>query len=240
VLLASVAILDNLTALVATAGLDAGRMDPRIALWALAALVALALLSRWRRAPFFFYAVGFFAVWAFTLKSGLDPALAGLACALTVPIGARRPGQESTIKYFMESLHPYVAFAVLPLFVFTEAGVALKGLRAGDLAQPQPLAIMLALVVGKPLGVFGAYAGAVWLKIARRPMGVDWRQALGVAMLCGVGFSVSYFLAGMGGAEPSAPARAAVLLGSIASALVGGTLVARAETRRLIAEPRMA
>ena len=92
-------------------------------------LALLALLSRWRHAPFLFYAVGFALVWGFTLKSGLDPALAGVACAFTVPIGTRRLGQDSMLRYFMDSLHPYVAFAVLPLFVFTAAGFSYRHLR---------------------------------------------------------------------------------------------------------------
>ena len=112
---------------------------------AAAVLALLTLLARWRRAPFLFYAAGFALVWGFVLKSGLDTALAGIACAFTVPIGTRRLGQDSMLRYFMESLHGYVAFAVRPLFVFTVVGVAYRDLRLADLGQAAPLGVMLAL-----------------------------------------------------------------------------------------------
>src|SRR5579885_3046436 len=124
VLVMSVALADNLAASVAAAILAPGELHVRMLVGALSTLALLALLGRFRRAPFFFYAAGMAVMWAFMLKSGVDAALAGLAAALTVPTGARRAGQESTLKYFMESLHPYVAFAILPLFAFTAAGVS--------------------------------------------------------------------------------------------------------------------
>jgi Na+:H+ antiporter, NhaA family len=186
------------------------------------ALAALALVSRWRRAPFLFYALGFVVVWGFMLKSGLYPVLAGVACAFTVPVGARRLGQESMLKFFMDSLHPYVAFAVLPFFVFTAAGFSLHHFHLRDLAAPGPTGVMLALAIGKPLGVFGACLAAISLKAARRPTGTAWRELLGVAALCGVGFTVSYFIAdaGQGQAAP-ATIRAAIFIGSAVAATAG-------------------
>jgi NhaA family Na+:H+ antiporter len=190
-------------------------------------LAALALLSRWRRAPFLFYAAGFVAVWGFTLKSGLEPALAGIAAALTVPIGTRRVGQDSLLKYFMDSLHPYVAYGALPLFVFTAAGFSLHHFRLHDLAHPAPIAVMVALAIAKPLGVLGACAAGIALRVARRPTGTTWRELAGVASLTGVGFTITYFVAGMGGGAAPAPLRAAILIGSVAPALAGGWLLGR-------------
>ena len=199
-------------------------------------LAALALLSRWKRAPFLFYAAGFVAVWGFTLESGVNTSLAGVACALTVPIGARRAGQESVLKYFMDSLHPYVAFAVLPLFAFTAAGFSLRGLQAHDILAPMPSGVALALLIGKPLGVFGFSLLAVALRIGRRPAGTTWLELLGVAMLCGVGFTMSLYIgalaAGAGGALAQTQVRLAVAAGSLASALAGGALLAWAQARR--------
>jgi NhaA family Na+:H+ antiporter len=229
VLLIAVAIVDNLAAVILTAILGGGPVDAGMLIGAGVVLAALALLSRWRRAPFLFYAAGFVLVWGFTLKSGLDPALAGVLCALTVPIGAQRPGQESMLKYFMDSLHPYVAFAVLPLFVFAAAGFSLRHFHLRDLVAPAPLAVMLALAIGKPLGVFGVCFGAIWLKLARRPTGTTWRELAGVACLCGVGFTVSYFIAGMGGAATPPVIRAAILFGSVLPELAGGWLLGRAQ-----------
>ncbi|HEX3407695.1 MAG TPA: Na+/H+ antiporter NhaA [Caulobacteraceae bacterium] len=228
VLLIAVAIADNLAAVVIAAVLTAAPPDWQMLAGAGAVLAVLALLSRWRRAPFLFYAAGFVLVWGFTLKSGLDPALAGVASAVTVPIGARRPGQDSTLRYFMDSLHPYVAFGVLPLFVFTAAGFSLHHFHLRDLAHPAPIALIAGLALGKPAGVLGACAAGVALKTARRPTGTTWRELIGVACFTGVGFTLSYFIAGMGGADPPAPVRAAILIGSIAPALAGGWLLGRA------------
>ena len=234
VLLIAVAMADTLVAAIVSALLHAGPLDPTMLAGAGIVLAALALLSRWRRAPFLFYAAGFVLVWGFTLKSGLDPILAGVASALTVPVGARRSGQESVLKYFMESLHPYVAFAVLPFFVFTAAGFSLHHFHLRDLVAPAPMGAMLALALGKPLGVFGACALAIGLKAARRPTGVTWRELAGVACLCGVGFTVSYFLADIGAAEPPATIRAAILIGSALAATAGGWLLGRAQPRAVV------
>jgi NhaA family Na+:H+ antiporter len=219
---------NNLAAVLVAAILTAPPPDWEMLAGAGAVLAILALLSRWRRAPFLFYAVGFAAVWGFTLKSGLDPALAGIASATTVPIGTRRAGQDSMLKYFMDSLHPYVAFGVLPLFVFTAAGFSLHHFHLRDLAHPIPIALMAGLALAKPAGVLGACAAGVAVKAARRPTGTTWRELAGIACLTGVGFTLSYFIAGMGGAEPAAPIRAAILIGSIAPALAAGWLLGRA------------
>jgi NhaA family Na+:H+ antiporter len=227
VLLMAVAIADDLAAVFVSAILTAAPPDWRMLIGAGAVLAALALLSRWRRAPFLFYAAGFVVVWGFTLKSGLEPALAGIACALTIPIGARRAGQDSMLKYFMDSLHPYVAYGVLPLFVLTAAGFSLHHFRLHDLLHAAPIAMIVALAMAKPLGVLGACAAGIALKAARRPTGTTWRELAGVACLTGVGFTVTYFIAGMGGATPTAPLRAAILIASIAPALAGGWLLGR-------------
>ncbi|MFI4933814.1 MAG: Na+/H+ antiporter NhaA [Caulobacterales bacterium] len=237
VLLMSVAIADDLAVVSLTAVLDAGRIHWPMLAGALAVLALLAMLSRWRRAPFVFYAAGFVMVWAFVLKSGLNTSLAGVACAFAVPIGTRRPGQESLLKYFMDSLHPYVAFAVLPLFAFTAAGFSLGDISPAQLVAPVPIAIVLALWLGKPLGVFGLSILTMTLKIARRPTGALWVEILGVAMLCGVGLTVSLFLSGVtlggGPAQGQAAVRLAIVAGSALSALSGAALLAWAQARRV-------
>ena len=235
-LLMSVAIVGNLAATVLTAILDDSALDDGMLVGAAAVLALLTLLGRWRKAPFLFYAAGFTLVWGFVLKSGLDTAMAGLASALTVPIGTRRPGQDSMLRYVMESLHGYVAFAVRPVFVFAVVGVAYRDLRFGELGLAAPLGVMLALAVGKPLGVFTACAAAIGLKLARRPTGAKWLELLGVALLCGAGGTVSYYIAGMGGAA-SAAVRTAILLASTATALAGGWLLAQAQRTRLGSPP---
>jgi NhaA family Na+:H+ antiporter len=240
VVVMAIAVTDNLIAVVVTGVLVASHVDLAMLTGAAFVLGLLALLSRWRRAPFLYYAIGFVVVWAFALKSGLEPALAGVACAFAVPIGARRAGQESTLKYFMESLHGYVAFAVLPLFVLTAADVRFGDLRLAELATPQALATMLALVIGKPAGVFGFCAAAVALKLARRPTGANWIEMLGVALLSGVGFTMSYFMAGVGGAAPGDGVRAAILIASIVCAVGGGWVLSWAQAQRTVTAEALA
>jgi NhaA family Na+:H+ antiporter len=236
VLVMSVAIADNLAAVTLSSVLGASRLDLPMLAGGGAVLAALALLSRWRRAPFLFYAAGFALVWGFTLKSGLDTSLAGVACALAVPIGTRRPGQDSMLKYFMDSLHPYVAFGVLPLFIFTALGISHRAFHLVDLTAPAPLGVILALVIGKPLGVLAFSAAGIALKLARRPLGVPKQDLFGVALLCGVGFTTSYYLAAAG--PDGAALRAAILIGSVLAAGAGVLLLSWAqESRTAEAEP---
>ncbi len=199
-------------------------------------LAALAAVSRWRRAPYLLYAVGFAVVWVFTLESGVNVSLAGIACAITTPVGARRPGQESVLKYFMDSLHPYVAYLILPLFAFTAAGFSFGDLTAVQMTMPMPLGLALALLVGKPLGVFAASALAVVTRLGRRPAGTTWLELLGVSMLCGIGFTMSLYIGGLAfpalDALAQSQVRLGVLAGSVASALAGGALMVRAQTLR--------
>ena len=199
-------------------------------------LAALAAVSRWRRAPYLLYAVGFAVVWVFTLESGVNVSLAGIACAITTPVGARRPGQESVLKYFMDSLHPYVAYLILPLFAFTAAGFSFGDLTAVQMTMPMPLGLALALLVGKPLGVFAASALALVTRLGRRPAGTTWLELLGVSMLCGIGFTMSLYIGGLAfpalDALAQSQVRLGVLAGSVASALAGGALMVRAQTLR--------
>ncbi|HEY3798759.1 MAG TPA: Na+/H+ antiporter NhaA [Caulobacteraceae bacterium] len=231
VLLMSVALADNLAGVALAALASPGVLHWPMVGGAALVLAGLALLSRWRRAPLAFYAAGFVAVWAFALKSGLDASLAGVACAVTVPVGARRPGQESLLKYVMDSLHPYVAWGVLPAFVFAAAGVSFDDLQAGDFARPAALAILAALVVGKPLGVYGLASLGVALKLARKPVGAKWAEIAGVALLSGVGLTTSYFLAGVA-ADDAPIVRAAIMAASLIAGLAGGLVLSAGEPQR--------
>ena len=238
VFLLTLAIADDLGAVVLIALLYTFKLHLLAAAGAGVTLLALALLSRWKRAPFLFYAAGFLVVWGFTLESGINTSLAGVACAFTVPIGARRAGQESVLTFFMDSLHPYVAFAILPLFAFTAAGFSLRGLSVVQAVSPMPLGVALGLMIGKPLGVFGFSLLAVVIRAGRRPAGTRWLELLGAAMLCGVGFTMSLYIGALafGEADPLALAqvRLAVIAGSLASALAGGGLLAWAQRRRTL------
>jgi NhaA family Na+:H+ antiporter len=202
---------------------------------AIAALAVMAALSQWKRAPFFFYAVAFAALWAFTLKSGVSTALAGVAAAFTVPLEPRRPGAPGVLHAFLQGLHPYVAFLILPLFAFTAAGFSLTGRGLERMVDPVPLGVAAGLLIGKPLGIFGAAALAIGLKLARRPMGARWLEIFGASALCGIGFTMSLFIGGLafqGRPELEADVRLGVVVGSLLAALAGAAAIGWAQAAR--------
>lgn len=201
-----------------------------------ACIGVMALMSQWKSAPYLFYAAFFALAWAFCLKSGVNTSLAGVAAAMTVPIDPRKPGHEGPLKHFMESLHPYVAYLILPLFAFAAAGFSFAGLSLGALLSPVPLGIALGLFLGKQIGVFGFSAAVIGLKLARRPTGAKWLELYGVALLCGVGFTMSLFIGGLA-FDPhdtlaQTEVRMGVIAGSILSAVVGMSVLAFAQRQR--------
>jgi Na+:H+ antiporter, NhaA family len=225
IFLLTLAIADDLGAVVLIAVLFSEGVD-----WPMAAgaVVGLAFLSSLRlipRVPFFFYAAGFLVVWAFTLESGISTSVAGVAAAMTIPLEPRKAGEEGVLKNFVDTLHPYVAYFILPLFAFAAAGFSFQGLSLNALAAPLTLGVMLGLFLGKPLGVFGAALLAVALRLAKRPTQATWLELFGVSWLCGVGFTMSLFIGGLAFAADDAVAqsevRLGVVLGSIASTLAG-------------------
>ncbi len=175
------------------------------------------------------YLIGFALLWVLTLLSGVHATVAGVLTALVVPIKTT-PGapdaEDSTLHRLEHALHPWVAFGIVPLFGFANAGVALGG--GATAVAALPLGIALGLFIGKQVGVFGSVWLAVRLKFAQRPAGASWAQIYGVALLCGIGFTMSLFIGGLAFAAPEQgdAVKIGVLLGSIASA-VGGLIVLR-------------
>ncbi|WP_374533558.1 Na+/H+ antiporter NhaA [Phenylobacterium sp.] len=201
-----------------------------------ACIAVMALMSRWKSAPYLFYAAFFVLAWAFCLKSGVNTSLAGVAAAMTVPVEPRKPGHEGPLKHFMESLHPYVAYLILPLFAFAAAGFSFEGLSLATLLSPVPLGIALGLFLGKQIGVFGFSAAVIGLKLARRPTGAKWLELYGVSLLCGVGFTMSLFIGGLAfdphDAMAQTQVRMGVIAGSILSVLVGMAVLSYAQRQR--------
>jgi NhaA family Na+:H+ antiporter len=176
--------------------------------------------------------VGLF-IWVCVLESGVHATLAGVVTALAIPLKPARGEGHGMLERLEESLHPWVTFGVLPAFAFANAGVSLAGLTPPKLAGAIPLGIALGLFLGKPIGIFGCSLAAIRLRLAGKPDGATWAQLLGVAMLGGIGFTMSLFIGMLAfpGPEHAADIRIGVLLGSLASALAG-YLVLRAVTPR--------
>jgi NhaA family Na+:H+ antiporter len=236
VFLLTLAIVDDLGAVGLIGLLFTDHFRVMELLGALLALTGMGLLGRWRKAPYLFYLVGFVIVWGFTLKSGISTSLAGVAAAATIPLNPRKPGRPGVLEDFMEGLHPYVAFLILPLFAFCAAGFSIRGLGLSDLFGPIALGVAAGLFLGKQLGVFGAAALVIGLKLARRPTGATWVELYGLSLLCGIGFTMSLFIGQLAfplsDATAAAQVRIGVVAGSLASTLAGMAVLAWSQARR--------
>ncbi|MCE2563638.1 Na+/H+ antiporter NhaA [Komagataeibacter sp. FNDCF1] len=168
------------------------------------------------------YVPGWIILWGALLGSGLQPTLAGVIAGACLPATARS-GHRSPSERVTRALAPFVTWLVLPLFGFMNVGVSLAGTRPGLLLAPVPLGIMLGLVVGKPVGVFGATLLAARLKLASLPATMPMGMLSGLCMLCGIGFTISLFIAGQAFAAPEMlmTAKAGIFAGSVLSALGG-------------------
>ena len=231
VFLTAVAIIDDLGAIVVIALFYTAQLAPLMLGGAALCLAGLALLNRSgvRRADP--YIVLGLLLWLCVLKSGVHATLAGVATALFIPMGGARPG-HSTLEALEHGLHPWVAFLVLPMFAFANAGVSLAGLSPAALLDPLPLGIALGLLLGKALGVFGSSWLLVKAGLAARPAGASWTQFFGVCVLCGIGFTMSLFIGGLAfeGLGPGFETRVklGVLGGSLLSGALGALILARA------------
>ncbi len=240
IFLLTLAIADDLVAIALIAALFTANVSVPMLAGAAVVVALLAALGRWKAAPYALWVAGGVLLWGFTLKSGVNTSLAGIAAAFCLPMDPKRPGGPGVLQQTMEALHPYVAFAILPVFAFTAAGFSLSHAAAGPVFGPVSLGVAAGLFFGKQLGVFGAAALAIGLKWARRPTGAKWLELYGVSALCGVGFTMSLFIGAL--AFPAADVgheiqvRAGVVMGSLASALVGIAVLAFSAARRARAE----
>jgi NhaA family Na+:H+ antiporter len=226
-LLLSVAIFDDLGAIVIIAVFYTAELSYVSLLFAAVCVVGLWLLNRASiTRPTAYLLIGI-PLWVALLKSGVHATLAGVVAAMAVPmaVGTGPDGEprESPLKSLEHALHPWVAFGVLPVFAFANAGVSLSGLSIGDLGQTVPLGIALGLLIGKPVGILSFSWLAIRLGLATPGAGMTWRHIRGVSLLCGVGFTMSLFIASLA-FEPGAYAgleRLGILAGSITAGLAG-------------------
>jgi NhaA family Na+:H+ antiporter len=230
IFLMTLAVLDDLGAIVVIALFYTSDLSVHALALAAIAVASLFAINRsgvMRIAPYILVGT---ALWVFVLKSGVHATLAGVVTALFVP--ARDPADPShpPASRLEHSLHPWVAFGILPLFAFANAGVDLEGFGLQALLEPIPLGIMLGLFIGKQVGVFGFAWVAVKAGLARLPEGVTFAQVYGAAILCGIGFTMSLFI-GMLAFENTAVGevivtdRLGILAGTLASAIAGSLVL---------------
>lgn len=225
VFLTAVAIIDDLGAIVVIAVFYTAQLSLAMLLAAGAGIVLLALLNRARVTSVGPYIVIGLLIWVCVLKSGVHATLAGVVTAMSIPLrAAGEHGEYSPLEMTEHALHPWVAFVVLPMFAFANAGVSLQGVSLATLAQGIPLGIIGGLVLGKAAGVFGAAWLLMRLTGSGLPAGASLRQFFGVCVLCGIGFTMSLFIGGLGFAGLDPAYETAVKLGVLGGSLIAGLL----------------
>ena len=221
VFLLTLAILDDVGAIAIIALFYTEKLSLASLAAALCALAVLAALNRRGVRALAPYVVVGVVMWAAVLKSGVHATLAGVALAWFIPL--RTAGEdEPPLRRLERDLHPTVAYAILPLFAFANAGVSLKGITLAAFGHGVPAGIALGLIAGKALGVFGAVLVAVKLGLARLPENANFLHIAGVALLCGIGFTMSLFIAGLAFEEEMARFAVESRLGILAGSTVAG------------------
>ncbi|HDL3180596.1 TPA: Na+/H+ antiporter NhaA, partial [Mannheimia haemolytica] len=227
--LLALAIIDDLGAIVVIAIFYSQEISVQALTIAAIAIIGLVLLNRFKVTSLCAYLVVGLVLWTSVLKSGVHATLAGVIIGFCVPLKGKhgeRPAEE-----LEHILAPWCAYMILPIFAFANAGVYLLEMGMEQLSSPLPLGIALGLIIGKTLGVFGFSYLAVLFRLASLPQGVNFKQIFAIAVLCGIGFTMSMFLASLAfdvseaGESITALARLGILLGSAVSAILGYTLL---------------
>lgn len=223
VFLLAIAIIDDLGAITVIALFYTSDLSTTALGLAAVGLASLIVLNRSGVKTITPYALIGLFIWVCVLKSGVHATLAGVLTALAIPIHGKTKEAQSPLHKLEHGLHPWIAFGVLPIFAFANAGVSLTGLSLEDLAAPITLGVAAGLFIGKQIGVFGATLLAVKAGIARRPEGTNWAHIYGVACLTGIGFTMSLFIGMLAfdARDSLDQVRIGVLAGSILSAIAG-------------------
>ena len=225
--LVTVAIVDDMGAVAIIALFYTAKINVA-ALGAAAAILALMFaMNRAGVKSLILYLLMFLLLWYAMLLSGVHATIAGVLAAMMIPF-ERTPGapdsQTSPLHRLEHALHPWVAFAIVPLFGFANAGVDVRGLGIDQVFAPLPLGIAAGLFLGKQIGVFGFAWLAVRLGLGTMPAKATWAQLYGVSLLCGIGFTMSLFIGGLafpGDALLIEEAKIGILMGSLVAALAG-------------------
>ncbi|QXG25791.1 Na+/H+ antiporter NhaA [Pseudomonas viridiflava] len=231
--LMTLAIIDDLGAIIVIALVYSGELSQVSLILAAVSIIALIAMNRSgvsRLAPYLLVGL---VLWVCVLKSGVHATLAGVVLAFCIPL--RTSSKASPLLTLEHGLHPWVAYGILPLFAFANAGVSLAGVTMDSFTHSVPMGIAAGLLLGKTLGVFGLTWLAVKTRMASLPREANWGHVLGVSILCGIGFTMSLFVGSLA-FEPGVSAyagedRMGILTGSILSAIIGyGVMVMACRT----------
>lgn len=227
--LLALAIIDDIGAIIIIAIFYSGDLSTMSFVVAGGALLVLAFLNFRNTTSIALYLTVGAVLWVAVLKSGVHATLAGIVLAFFIPLRGENGGEKSPLMRLEHDLHPSVAFIILPIFAFANAGISLEGISVASLLEPVPLGIALGLFLGKQIGIFGIVWVVVKAGLARLPEGMNWVQLYGVSVLCGIGFTMSLFISSLafeqGAMAYATNDRLGILAGSIISAVVGYLLL---------------
>lgn len=227
--LLTLAIMDDLGAVVIIAAFYTGNLAPSALAMAGLFIACLAILNYRGVNTVAPYILVGLCLWTAVLKSGVHATLAGAVLAMFIPLNVGKAAIASPLRQLESDLHPTVAYVVLPAFAFANAGVSLEGVTPAVLLGGIPLGIMLGLFAGKQIGIMATTWLMVKLGLARLPEEVDWLQIYGVSLLCGVGFTMSLFIGSLAfehaGAEQRAAVRLGILCGSTLCGMAGYAVI---------------
>jgi len=227
VLLTAIAIIDDLGAIIVIAIFYTANLSPLSLGFAAAAVAGLVALNLLRVSHVAAYVIVGAILWTCVLKSGVHATLAGVITAFAIPLHAKDEYGRSPLKHLEHLLHPWVAFLVLPMFAFANAGISLAGIGPASLFEPVTLGIALGLVLGKQIGIFVPLWLCIRFGLAQMPANANWRQLYAVSILCGIGFTMSLFIGGLAFERPDYKGyvRLGVLSGSCLCAIAGYLLM---------------
>lgn len=228
--LLALAIIDDLGVIVIIALFYSNELSTLALSVGLAMTILLVILNMRNVTSLSAYLIVGSILWIAVLKSGVHATLAGVVIGFSIPMQGKT-GQESPLTHLEHVLHPYVAFFILPLFAYANAGVSLSGISLDSLFNPIPLGIASGLLIGKPLGVFSFSWLVVKLKIARLPDGITMQHIFAVSILCGIGFTMSIFISSLAFGHLDGAydvfSRLGILLGSTTAAIIGYLMLSK-------------
>ncbi len=225
IFLTSLAIFDDIGAIIIIAFFYTSKISLSALVVVAICTVVLALFNRANvvsKSPYILIGL---VMWVATLKSGVHATLAGVVLAMFIPLQSKSDAAVSPLKSLEHDLHSVVAFFVLPVFAFANAGINISDVGASDFLHNVPIGILLGLFVGKQVGIFGLCWLSIKLRLTQLPKEMDWFSLYGVAVLCGIGFTMSLFVGSLAfeetGVDLLFDEKLGIIAGSLASGLLG-------------------
>ncbi len=225
IFLTSLAIFDDIGAIIIIALFYTGNISLTALVVVLCCILILTVLNKRNTESKSLYLLIGIVMWVAMLKSGVHATLTGVVLAMFIPVKSKTNNNYSPLKSLEHDLHSAVAFLVLPVFAFANAGISISGVDVDQIFHSVPLGIALGLFIGKQIGIFGICWAAIKLKLTKLPTGMSWRSLYGTATLCGIGFTMSLFIGSLAfeasGAKLLFDERIGIIIGSLASGILG-------------------